>query len=111
MGQWFKDGIELGGAMDSVLIASTSGLYTVQLSNCSVSEMSDPVEVDIIPLPQKANITENDGILYSSVGGNIQWYHNGQPIAGANSEDLIPSNSRKLAYRKVPKCRHTWSKL
>ncbi|MEQ8518279.1 MAG: T9SS type A sorting domain-containing protein [Cytophagales bacterium] len=107
--QWFKDGIELGGAMDSVLNASASGLYAVQLSNCSVSEMSDPVEVDIIPLPQKASITENDGILYSSVGGNIQWYHNGQPIAGANSEDLIPSNSGIYTVKSFNSCGEIFS--
>ncbi len=107
--QWFKDGVELGGATDSILNAGSSGIYTVQLENCNVFEISDPVEVNIIPLPEKSIITEKNGILYSSVGGNIQWYHNGQPIAGANSEDLIPSNTGIYTVKSFNSCGEIFS--
>ncbi len=107
--QWLQDGIEITGATDSVLNANSSGMYTVQLNNCSVSEMSDPVNVEILPLPMQATISENNGILYSSVSGNIQWYHNSQPIAGATSDQLIPSNSGIYTVKSFNTCGEIFS--
>lgn len=102
--QWFKDGIELSGANDSVLLVYQTGLYKVQLSNCNIHNDSDPVYVDVIPNPVKSVISENNGILYSSVTNNLQWYHNGVAIPGATTESLIPSNSGIYTVKTINEC-------
>ncbi len=91
--QWIRDGIVLNGANDTILYASSSGTYSVQSQNCSISKVSDVVKVNIIPSPEKAVITENNGVLTSSVTQNIQWFHNGLAIPNATSPILTPSNS------------------
>ncbi|MEO8795053.1 MAG: gliding motility-associated C-terminal domain-containing protein [Daejeonella sp.] len=51
--QWFKDGVLIQGATSDSYVTGNDGLYTVVAFNaegCS-SEMSDPVEVIVIPTP------------------------------------------------------------
>lgn len=107
--QWFEDGIEIAGANDSIFNAIASGIYSVGYHNCSVHKISNPVTVTFDPLPLKSIITENNGILYSSVSGNIQWYHNNQPIAGANTDELNPSNSGIYTVKSFNRCGEIYS--
>lgn len=107
--QWFRDGIAIPGANNSIFDADVSGNYAVELSNCNVEAMSDPVDVQIMPLPEQALITENNGILTSSVSTGIQWYHNGVAIPNAISNQLIPSNSGIYTVKSFNACGEAWS--
>lgn len=91
--QWYLDGVAIDQATDTLLYASLDGKYTVSYSNCSVSELSAPIDIDIVPAPVQSVISESNGILYSSVQTDLQWFHNGVAIPNATSPELIPSNT------------------
>jgi hypothetical protein len=107
--QWYRDGIAIPGANNSIFDADVSGNYAVELSNCNVEAISDPVDIQITPLPQQAMITENNGILTSSVATGIQWYHNGVAIPNATSNQLIPSNSGIYTVKSFNDCGEIFS--
>ncbi len=79
--------------MIATVAGTTSGDVTVAAQNiCGVSA---PVSlyVDVLPLPVIV-ITQNGAVLEATtVLSDYQWYHNGTPIAGANSDNYTPTQS------------------
>ncbi len=71
--QWFKDGVPIAG--DTVLIADSSGSYTVQTTSNGITTTSPPQIVNVITIPPPV-ITENASAnLVSSVLTGNQWYY------------------------------------
>lgn len=97
--QWYRNGNVILGAISNTFIATTSGDYSVGVSNgfCQ-APASNFVNVDVINLPAQATIIANGAttfcaddsvILSNSLGAGIQWYLNGQPILGATGSQII----------------------
>ncbi len=71
--QWYNDGVPIAG--DTVLIADSSGSYTVQTTSNGITTVSPPQIVNVITIPPPV-ITENDSAnLVSSTGTGNQWYY------------------------------------
>lgn len=93
--QWFKDGLPIQGANLNNYTATESGQYSVQVSSANnCKNNSDPVTVNVQPVPAQPTITANGPtgfckgdqvVLTSSAATVYQWYLNGNPIQGANS--------------------------
>ncbi len=85
---------------------STTGYYWVYVKDSSnFQALSDTVFIEFLPSPQKPKIYFNyDSTLLSVDVFNMkyQWYHNGQPIDGANSRTYVPE---KIGWYK---CRIGW---
>jgi uncharacterized delta-60 repeat protein len=100
--QWYKNGQIITGATGATLNisafdASKDGSYTVQVSNGTITETSQPavlksVGAPVIFLqPASANlITNNTYTLrvgaYAASGTTYQWLKNGQPVSAATNK-------------------------
>lgn len=92
--QWYVDGTPIPGAMDSLYIATGSGIYSVSVSNTCNSLMSPPVKLNFYDAP-KAQIFASDTTIcpgsttvlstFSSADYQYQWYLDNNIITGANS--------------------------
>ena len=91
--QWYRDGIALSGANESLYLADSSGTYTVVGNASSPCASSSPaVEVVIYALPPVAIFWESDPIIclgesatmVATVAAQdeIEWYYNGLPAPG-----------------------------
>lgn len=86
--QWYRDGQAIPGATSSSYMPNESGLYQALALNYSCeSGLSAGVAVSLLPA-SAPEITEDDGWLVSSMGGPLQWYKNGEAIAGATASRL-----------------------
>jgi hypothetical protein len=89
--QWQKDGLDIAGATFDTLRATSTGIYTVVITNNNgCSNTSTPVAVNAFPIPAKPTITQNGRLLTSSSPAGNQWYRNGQPIPGATEITYAP---------------------
>jgi hypothetical protein len=100
--QWSVDGTPIAGADAAQLITSNSGSYTVVSSSPTgcASFASLPVEVTVFTLPAEPALTA-DGLTTFCAGESVtlvatgdagvgyQWDLDGQPLAGATSNELI----------------------
>jgi len=92
--QWLRDGVVIPGATAPIYTASLPGVYTVAVSASSCTVTSNPVEVQVNPLPSAAispggllSICPGQAILLTANPGytSYQWYYSGAPVAGATS--------------------------
>lgn len=94
--QWYLDGVQIAGAINSSYEATSSGSYTVEISLGPNTTLSDPVVVTVNPLPAVAitppgttTIPAGDSILLQATidpGYSYQWYMNGSAIGGATDD-------------------------
>jgi hypothetical protein len=88
--QWIKDGIEIAGATDSVLVVNESGVYGVKITIGAGGCIAETTSLDTIVVgsnPSVPNVSyqpATDRITTNNSGNNNrQWYFNGFPIPGA----------------------------
>lgn len=74
------------GETTQKIIVRKSGTLTVTVSDANgATGTSSPITVIVDPTPPKPVITKSNDTLFSSVDINLQWYLNGQPLAGATN--------------------------
>lgn len=98
--QWYLNDVAIEGANDSIFVAESVGLYSVEITDgIGCIALSTPVEVTSNEAPSvdiigSASITlcEGDNIVISAnaIGADsYQWNLNGEPILGENSTELV----------------------
>ncbi|MEI6184739.1 MAG: immunoglobulin domain-containing protein, partial [Bacteroidota bacterium] len=101
--QWYYNSSPISGATYQTYLAYNTGVYSVltTLSN-GCNTYSSNINITANPAPQTPVITSNTPtttcaggniILTSSTGNLYQWYLNGTPIAGGNSQSFTASAS------------------
>ncbi len=116
--QWFRDGITIPSANDSVYIVNQLGIFSVQVNAGGSVSTSPPLQVIVKPVPRKPVITtSNDSlcpgnflVLHSSVPGNDEWYRNDIRIAGsADSFYTVTSPGNYKVMTRVAGCPSSFS--
>ncbi|MEO1050954.1 MAG: T9SS type A sorting domain-containing protein [Bacteroidota bacterium] len=89
---WLFNDFPIENATGAELYAQVQGNYSliVNVGNCI--DTSAVVFLDILPNPVP-DIVRNGQFLSTSFFGLIQWYRDGQPIAGANDQNIIADQS------------------
>ena len=95
--QWYLNGNPIGGATNQTYDAGNAGGYTVIVTINGCSSASSATHNVINPTPGPATITANSTlicaggtvVLSSSSATGIQWYRDGNPIPGANSQNYF----------------------
>ena len=100
--QWFLNGNPIGGATNQQYTATTSGNYTVAVTELGCATTSAPTAVTVNPVPATPTITPGSATTFcdggtvsltsSSASGN-QWYRNGSLIAGATNQQYVATIS------------------
>jgi hypothetical protein len=97
--QWKKNGTNISGATNPSFTATTSGTYTLMVTNnCGKTATSNGISVTVNPLPaakisptDTVTICSGDSILLQSntnTGLTYQWLKNGTAIAGATNSSF-----------------------
>jgi len=83
---WFFNGEIIEGESEAALEIFDAGEYSVQLvageSSC-VSEVSDPLNVTFVPMPEVLVFTVGDELQATEGFVSYQWELDGEPITGA----------------------------
>jgi len=101
--QWYQNGILIPATIGQDFSANSTGTYTVisTINNCS-SDISNTIQISLHAIPPNPTITPNgpiticentNAILTSSALNGNQWYNNGSPISGENSQTITVSDS------------------
>lgn len=91
--QWLRDGNVMPDTTSETMTASSTGNYTVQVTNAAgCSGTSTAVSVTINPLPPQPVITAVNNILTSTPATSYQWSRNGTLIPGATSQTLTDTS-------------------
>lgn len=99
--QWYRDTVLLIGAEDSSYLAKQAGDYWVLVTNgYGCTAISDSQYVALLTNPPKPNVIYmgNNTLKTFLSGFALQWYLNGNPIPGANSQTYVIDSS---GYYKV----------
>jgi len=92
--QWYKNGSLLNGETGVTYSASTSGIYTVKITNNTcVSPTSSGITITFNPVPAPPTITPAGNLLTSSSTINNQWFLNGTAITAATGQTYIAQTS------------------
>ena len=121
MFQWYMNGEAITGATNAFYVVSSDSdvldFFQVAVTIDSCTDMSDSVLVDgwVFNLPfisQSQNGTVIDGITHICAGDtltlelsyteNVQWFNNGEPIAGANSSVFLAAESGSYTASGAP---------
>src|SRR5690606_17654599 len=87
--EWLMDGTPNGNTTD-INIASTSGLYSLKVSNsCGCSPSSDGLGVVLYPAPVPAISRSRDTRRTAQPYVACQWFFNNVAIGGATSQDHV----------------------
>lgn len=101
--QWQNNGVSINGAVLPTYTASTSGDYSVIVTNTACSATSNTITVTVVEYPQ-ASITpmgsttfcQGNSVLLSATTGSsytYQWLKNGTTINGATSQTYLASEA------------------
>ena len=88
--QWYKNNIFIPGAHDTSYTAKNGGTYFALVQNANGCGQSTSVNVNINPVRPPIS-WDGTNLLTTSSNYTYQWYHNGDPISGANSYILKPT--------------------
>lgn len=104
--QWYKNNNIIAGATDASLIInnvqfSDMGNYHCEVSNGCETTTTATANVQTTSGPIIPAITENNGVLQSSVPYGIQWFYNGNAIAGATDEFYTPTQAGVYTVKSV----------
>ena len=108
--QWYKNGVAINGANSSTYTVSTSGSYTVEVSNSSGCGLSLPVTVAVNNNPPRPPINWVTPQFSTAVGyAHYEWLLNGVLIAGSDSSIYKPvqTGSYKVSVIDNHACRST----
>jgi len=84
--QWYKNGVAIAGETGMSTIATTSGNYSVLISDGTCNGMSTNYTVDVHNLPVAViTVTGGNQMSTSATYAAYQWYRNGFPITGATA--------------------------
>ena len=94
--RWFRNGIEISGAIGQSLVVNQSGAYSVLVSDanaCSASSADFSVTADPVPTPStitglNAICLGAEATLSASANSNYKWLLDGLEVAGANLQTL-----------------------
>lgn len=98
--RWFRNGILIAGAIDSILFASNSGTYSLEVTNssgCRDTSTTVSLIAPIIPAPTliggaSRQLCQGDSLtlrMQPNSTGSLQWFRNGNPITGAIDSQLL----------------------
>jgi PKD repeat protein len=72
----------------------TSGTYVVKTTDIfGCATLSDTVRIVVLPIPASITISMSNDSLFASHSGNLQWYLNGAPIAGATDSIYVANQT------------------
>ncbi len=100
--QWYKNGVAISGATNQTYTATTSGSYTVVVTNangCSSTSAATTVTVNSIPSTPTISgspttfCSGGSVVLTSSSASGNQWYKNGVAISGATNQTYTATTS------------------
>ncbi len=98
--QWYNNSVPVNGATDTIYTATTSGSYTVAVSNANGCAESAPLAVTVSNVPTPVidwngglNFCQGDSIvLATNASGSLQWHNNGVLISGATGTTYTATN-------------------
>jgi hypothetical protein len=101
--QWQSNGVNINGAILPSYTASTSGNYSVIVTNTSCSATSNTITVTVVEYPQASispsgstTFCQGNSVLLSATTGSsytYQWLKNGATINGATSQTYLASEA------------------
>lgn len=107
--RWFKDGILINGQTANTYTATTSGNYSVSVSNisgCSTSSSAVTVTVNVPPSTPVINggapvniCSGNTALLTSSALTGNQWLLNGAAISGQTAQTYATTSAGNYSVR------------
>jgi len=98
--QWYKNGVLISGATQQTYETSDSGTYTVSvnLGDCEATGSIDLVSEGFessINVPEVYELADGETFLVivstNAVNPIFEWFYNGNPIPGANSDSYLVS--------------------
>ena len=89
--QWFNDTTLLLGATLQNIYVLTQGKYFIKITdNNGCQAQSDTTQISFYGNPPKPTFWRTGDTLKTLIAGfNLQWYFNGNPIAGATSQKCL----------------------
>lgn len=103
--QWFLNNAPIAGATDTIVDAMLAGAYTFEATNgntgCSFMTSAAMLTVESVDAPVvtalgDTSFCDGGGVQLEATatpGTALQWYEDGQPIAGADSASLLVSTA------------------